>query len=262
MGPEKGEYSDQEGDHEFGGHPHVRILVDIMGGAVGMEFDKAFGCFFVAGLAGFQTIVSMYLGDRIVNTGCFVMSMAIEALGGVGPAKGGHLTMVGIPVAFALFFVLVAAAAVSGNQQLGGVGLQGRNIMGERGVAVDARGRVFFGIPINGQAMHRIAVILQLLFMATATSLMGGHAKGLSFLAFHGEDIVGVVAIGTGRVRFGRVVFPWQGVDGGHVMFGAFDQDAEPSGLAQLLGVTLNLPPDLGMAFDAIDSPLQVLAVG
>ena len=210
--------------------------MQVVAGRVRLEAEEALGRVEVALLAGLQAVGRIDRRLRIVDALDRVVAVAVETLGGVGEAERVDLAVVGPLVGCQL--LLMAAAAVLGDQELGLVEEGVLNVV--RGVAVRADRRLRVGLLQRQLAVHRGLVFGEFRLVAGAAGIRQIEPPPIVVRRVRRIDIVRVVAVVAGGVGVRLIDLARLCVDRLHVAADHLDhagQFHDLVGLVVFLGV-------------------------
>ncbi len=246
MRPEEREGAAEQEQHELRSDPGTRIFVEIMRGGVRLEAEEALGRVEVALLTRLQTVGRIDSRPRIVDALNRVIAVAVEALGGIGEAERVDLAVVRALVRGQ--FLLVAAAAVLGDQELRLVEERILNVV--RGVAVRADRRLRVALEQNLLSMHRGLVLSELGRVTGAAGVRQIEPPPVIVRRVPWIDVVRIVAVVAGCVGVRLIDLARLRVDRLHVAAYHVDHAGQ---LGDLIGLVVVLCV-LELAFVAGDA--------
>ena len=112
--PEECESAQQQANHALRRKPHLGILLKFVSRTMRLECDIAFGCTFVAGLAGFLPVIDVHHGGFIVKPLDPMGAVTVVTLGRLPIAQPGNFAVIGFRVGLQVFLVTVAAVFRNG----------------------------------------------------------------------------------------------------------------------------------------------------
>ena len=248
VGPEEQEHPIDQELHRLLGDEQVRMLVEVVRVAMGMEAEEVLGRILVAGVAGLEAIVRMHPRGRVVDPLHAVAAVAVEALRGVGETQTGDLAMIGGEVGS--LFEFVAITAVLGDGQLHRVSLRRGDCVSR--VAIGADGGLGVFLLHHQLAVHGSRIRLLLLFVAAAADLGILQAVLGALLAAQGADVVGLMAVDAGGVDLAAVQLVGLRMDRMHVAVDLLDDHAQTLVFGIRTGLLIR--PLLFVAFGATDA--------